>query len=75
MHPFSTPWKPYGFLMFSGGKERVNWERMDYYFAKVLIKLFVACWDIVENSQVYSFLLAFDYVHAETTVGMFEITL
>ena len=24
MHPFSTLWKPYGFLMFSGGRERVT---------------------------------------------------
>ena len=34
MHPFSTSppseniRKPYGFLMFSGGRERVHWERM-----------------------------------------------
>ena len=29
MHPFSTPYLPYGFLMFSVGRERVRWERMD----------------------------------------------
>ena len=31
MHPFSTPRnirKPLAFLMFSGGRERVHWERM-----------------------------------------------
>ena len=31
MHPFSTPCTlslPYGFLMFSGGRESVNWEQM-----------------------------------------------
>ena len=31
MHPFSTPeniGKPYGFPMFSGGRERVHLERM-----------------------------------------------
>ena len=31
IHPFSTPPhnpKPYGFLMFSGGRERVHWEQM-----------------------------------------------
>ena len=27
MHPFSTPWKTCGFLMFSGGRERLHWER------------------------------------------------
>ena len=33
--PFSTPEKirkPYGFLMFSGGRGRVHWERMGQYF-------------------------------------------
>ena len=31
MHPFYTPWKhkkPYGFQMFSGGRERVHWKQM-----------------------------------------------
>ena len=31
IHSFSTPenvGKPYGFLMFPGGRERVHWERM-----------------------------------------------
>ena len=32
MHPFSTPYKNirkcYGFLMLSGGRERVHWEEM-----------------------------------------------
>ena len=31
MHPFSSPEnirKPYGFLMFSGGRERMHWEEM-----------------------------------------------
>ena len=31
IHPFSTPWKnrqPYGFLMFSGGREMLHWEQM-----------------------------------------------
>ena len=28
VHPFSTPGKPYGFLMFSEGEERVHWEQM-----------------------------------------------
>ena len=28
MHSFSTSWKPYGFLMFSGDRERVQWEQM-----------------------------------------------
>ena len=28
MHPFSNLWR--GFLMFSGGRERVHWERMGY---------------------------------------------
>ena len=31
MHPFSIPEnirKPYSFLMFLGGKERVHWKRM-----------------------------------------------
>ena len=28
MHPFSTPWKHYGFLISSGGREKVHWERM-----------------------------------------------
>ena len=30
LHTFSTPWKHqkiFGFLMFSGGRERVHWER------------------------------------------------
>ena len=30
LHPFSTPWKHqkiFGFLMFSGGREKVHWER------------------------------------------------
>ena len=34
MHPFSTPKnirKPSGFLMFSGGGERVHWERIGYF--------------------------------------------
>ena len=37
MHPFSTfstfenIRKPYGFLMFSGGRERVHWEQMDHW--------------------------------------------
>ena len=31
MQPFSAPEnirKPYGVLMFSGGRERIHWERM-----------------------------------------------
>ena len=28
VHPFSNHWKPYGFLMFSGARERVHWEQM-----------------------------------------------
>ena len=30
MEPFSTPQKQknYGYLMFPGGRERVNWEQM-----------------------------------------------
>ena len=37
---------PYGFLMFSGGRERVHWERMGYakicfcFINKLLFKLF-----------------------------------
>ena len=32
MHSFSTPWeqKTSGFLMFSGGRERVHWEQMGW---------------------------------------------
>ena len=32
MHPFSNPEnirKPYGFMIFSGGRENVLWEKMD----------------------------------------------
>ena len=28
MHPFSTPWKLEGFLMFSAGRERMHWKQM-----------------------------------------------
>ena len=28
MHLFFTPWKHYGFLMLSGDRERMHWERM-----------------------------------------------
>ena len=28
VHPLSTPWKSCGFLMFSGDRERVHWERL-----------------------------------------------
>ena len=35
IHPSSTPWKhqktQHGFLMFSGGRERVHWEKMCKY--------------------------------------------
>ena len=40
MQSFSTPWsirKPYAFLMFSDGRERVHWERMNWYV--ILIEL------------------------------------
>ena len=38
MYPFSTPEnirKPYGFLLFSGGRERVNWERMGWQYSSI----------------------------------------
>ena len=31
LYPLKTSEKPYGFLMFSGGRERVYWERMGEY--------------------------------------------
>ena len=40
MQPFSTPWKirkSYGFLMFTGGREREHWERMGY-ISKIITK-------------------------------------
>ena len=30
LYPHKNIRKPYGFLMFSGGRERVHWERMRY---------------------------------------------
>ena len=44
MHPFSTPEnrKPYGSLMFSGGRERVHWEQLGYYallFLQTILKM------------------------------------
>ena len=35
IHPFSTP---YGFLRFSGGRERVHWEQEGTFFRKKVIK-------------------------------------
>ena len=54
MHPFSTPWKHYGFL-FSGGKEKaalgtnglnnlpINWSRSDIHVERSPIKTTLVC--------------------------------
>ena len=40
MHSFSTPRKPYSFLIFSRGKERVHWEQMGLVNLRKLINFY-----------------------------------
>ena len=65
MQPFSTPEsirKPYGFLLFSGGRKRALWERMRYYFELLCFDTLILTWvKIVKVTLKISLLSSYDH--------------
>ena len=84
MHPFSTPWKnqkPYDFLIFSWGRERVHWKQMSLFFRlyhklNSYISVFLVLWPIKQNMNV-SFSIQFwlQILHVHRSFSVFHTIL